>query len=170
MPAADRGFLAGSNCILEAEPDSSGGTEEEAVLSDCVCVCMCEKGGVVNAYIFLQFSDACLLKHHFSTVSCGLGLTLYHDWHSEKKERKKDIFRLEAAERLPKIWGWCTPVLKNDLCVRGSASNHLFCGFFFILVRLFLGCKRTVTAVTGHFFEICPHLVLTFSWPLHHLL
>lgn len=139
----DRGFLAGSNCILEAEkPDSKWWNRRGgSVLSDCVCVYVWE-GRSSECIYFSPVLDACSLKHHFSTVSCGLGLTLYHDWQWEKKERKKDIFRLEAAEGLPKIWGWCTPVLKNDLCVGGSARIHLFCGFFFILVRLFLGCRE----------------------------
>ena len=140
----DRGFLAGSNCTLEAEkPDSkwwnrSGGS----VLYDSVCVYVWE-GRSSECIYFSPVSDACSLKHHFSTPPCGLGLTLTLPWLTvRKKERMKDIFRLEAAEGLPKIWGWGTPVLKSDLWIGGSARIHLFCGFFFILIRLFLGCKE----------------------------
>lgn len=107
----------------------------------CVCVYVWE-GRNSECIYFSPVSDACFLKHHFSTPSCGLGLTLYHDWQWEKKERKKDIFRLEGAEGLPKIWGWGIPILKSDLWIGGSARIHLFCGFFFILIRLFLGCKE----------------------------
>ena len=83
-------------------------------------------------FIELKFSESCdIEKIPNHDIRCF-----------SKNERKKDIFRLEAAGGLPKIWGWCTPVLKNDLCVGGSARIHLFCGFFFILIRLFLGCKE----------------------------
>lgn len=85
---------------------------------------MCEKGGVVNAYIFSPVSDALLSKA--SLFNCFLWTgTDTLPWLTVRKKKKKDIFRLEAAERLPKIWGWCTPVLKNDLCV-GAQQESIY--------------------------------------------
>lgn len=118
-------------------------------------------------HIFFS-SFGCLLSKA-SLFNCFLwtGTDIYHV--VVRKKKKKDIFQvrpqrlLKFGEVALQFWRM-TSVLK-------SARIHLFCGFFFILVRLFLGCKEDSDCCYRTLFEMCPHLVLlTFSWPLHHLL
>lgn len=103
---------------------------------------------------------------HFTTMGGGGGGV------NRERERKKDTVRLTDAETLPKVqvkdilMGSATPIRNSDLYIGGSTRTHLFCWFFLILTRLFLGCRKD----TEYFSERCSHLSLSFSRLPHHLL
>lgn len=96
---------------------------------------------------------------HFTTMGGGGGGV------NRERERKKDTVRLTDAETLPKVqvkdilMGSATPIRNSDLYIGGSTRTHLFCWFFLILTRLFLGCRKD----TEYFSERCSHLSLSFS-------